>query len=564
MTHPGRASASSVLLLVIVLLAGAALRVRGLDWGLPWALHIDERLFVAEKAIELERSLEEGGLPDPGITSYGILPLWLVVGVRSLFLDAAMQSGPPTYGNELAGTILLARIVSAAAGVLAILATWAWARRFGPRVAIVAAALVAGFPALVQASHFGTVESLLVLGMAAGMLAAERLAERPSIMRAVAAGLAWGAALSVKSPAVFLALPLVHAAPRRFPIVAGSALALMLALNPRMAAAPLARMLPAPPHPQERVAPPRDASPEHETFFGNFRRAYSGSFHDWTLAYANDVPIVTELTRILPWGIGVLAEVAAGVGLVLAIRRPTPAETRALLLFVPLFASLLAVRAKTIRFYLPAFPALAVLAARGAAWSRILAVVVVAATFLHGAALTSIYVDEDARIAAARWFDTHVGPRERVVIEDPPGYGPPLGSPTSELPRAPMRTDILWRNFYSVHERRTETERRAHLDEMLAKADWIALSEGHRAEYTAAGARRPVESCFYEDLDAGRLPFRIEATFKSHPRLGPFVLSDDRAEVLMRVFDHPRIEIWRRVAGVSSEAHAAADSSAAP
>ncbi len=552
MTQPGVAGISrrTWILLLFVLAAGAALRLRGLDWGLPWALHIDERLFVASKAIELERSLQAGGLPDPGITSYGILPLWLVVAARTLFLGAA-KSWPASHGDDFAATILLARAISAMAGVLAIAATWAWARRFGPRVAIVAAALVAGFPALVQASHFGTVESLLVLGMAVGMHAAERLAEHPSIGRAIAAGLAWGAALSVKSPAVFLALPLVHASPRRFPIVAASALVLVLALNPRMAAVPLAKLGGDAPEVAQAARASEDA-PEHETFLGNFKRAYSPEFHDWTLAYANDAPVVTDFGKILPWGIGIAAEVCAAIGLVLAIRRHTPSETRALLLFVPLFASLLAVHAKTIRFYLPAFPALALFAARGAAWSSIAAGVVVAATLLQGAAFSSIYTREDARIAAARWLDANVGPRETVVIEDPPGYGPPLGSPTPELARPPMRTEILWRNFYSVHELRSESDRRAHLDEMLGKADWLALSEGHRAEYTAAAALRPVEAKFYEDLDAGRLPFKKVQVFKSYPRLGPFEWKDDGAEVLMRVFDHPRIEIWRRVAADSS------------
>jgi hypothetical protein len=55
-----------------------------------------------------------------------------------------------------------------------------------------------------------------------------------------------------------------------------------------------------------------------------------------------------------------------------------------------------------------------------------------------------------------------------------------------------------------------------------------------------------VERDFYECLDAGRLPFTLAATFESKPRLGPLVLDDAGAEVLQRVFDHPRIEIWRR------------------
>ena len=39
-----------------------------------------------------------GGVPDPGITSYGILPLWLLVAARKLFLGVAAGPGPPTHG----------------------------------------------------------------------------------------------------------------------------------------------------------------------------------------------------------------------------------------------------------------------------------------------------------------------------------------------------------------------------------------------------------------------------------------------------------------------------------
>ncbi len=529
------------MLLAVVLLAGTMLRLRGLDWGLPWALHIDERLFIAEKAIALEKSIGAGGLPDPGITSYGILPLWLVVLARRLFLGALAVPGPPAYGDSFAATIFLARAVSAAAGVGAIAATWAWARRWGAGVGVAAAACAAGFPALVQASHFGTVESLLVLGIAATMLAGERVAERPSRARALLAGLLWGAALSVKSPAVLLAFPLLHAARRRFALVAAAALAVVLALNPGLAAAPFARGA--------------DAPPAHTTVLGNLQRAYSSELHDWTLAYAQDRPILTELGRLLPHGAGYLAEGAALLGLGIAVRRRAPRDRRLLFLLVPLLLRLLPARVRTISFLLPAFTAIAVLAASGAAAAfeaigaraRDAALAAVAGvTLLHGAAFSAVYAGEDPRVAAALWLDANVGRRELVLVEDPPGYGPPIGSPTPEIRRAPLRYEILWRNFYVVHERRTDEERRAHLDGLLERAEWIALSEGHRAEYEAAAHLRPVERKFYEDLDAGRLPFTLAATFESKPRLGPFVIDDAGAEVLQRVFDHPRIEIWRR------------------
>jgi 4-amino-4-deoxy-L-arabinose transferase-like glycosyltransferase len=525
------------LLLVLIVVAGAYLRIRGLDWGLPWPLHIDERLFVAEKTMALEKSLSEGGLPQAGITSYGILPLWLVAALRAIFLDGVMRPGSPTYGNELAATILLARIASCAAGIALIFVTFLWARRFSPTVGLVAAAFVAGFPSLVQASHFGTVESLLLLLIAAGMWTAERLAEGSGRARTVVAGLVWGAALSVKLPALLLAFPLFWAAgKRRFVQLALVAAVVVVALNPALVV---------------NLFRGHDAQavPEHATVEGNLRRAYSGDFHDWTLPYAKDRPLIPELTRMLPYGAGIFPEILALVGLVIALRRRNGPDVRLLLFVVPFLFTILPLRAHTIRFLLPVFPALAVLAAIGARSIPLpgVSLVAVVVTALHGLAFSTIYTRKDPRIMAAEWIEHTVLPRETVLIEDPPGYGPPIGSPAPSIPRRPVRTEILWRNFYSVHERRTEEERRAHIQEMLDQANILVLSEGHRIEFTKAGDLRPAEKELYQKLDSGQLPFRRVARYRNEPRLGPFEFSDRGAETLMRVFDHPRIEIWRRI-----------------
>jgi hypothetical protein len=294
---------------------------------------------------------------------------------------------------------------------------------------------------------------------------------------------------------------------------------------------------------------------EHTTLTGNLGRAFSGDFHDWTLPYAHDLPVLTELRKLLPYAAGVLPEALALVGLVALLRRRSPRDVRLLLVALPILLLLFAAHVKTVRFLVPALPAVAVLAAEGLAAltgrlappaRAVLAVAVSVAVILQGAAFTAIYAVPDARVAAARWLDEHAGAREVVAIEDPPGYGPPIGSPTPALTRPPMRVEILWRGFYQIHERLDESERRRRLFDVLDRADWLALSEGHRAEFTAAPELRPVEAAFYGDLDAGKLAFEKVAEFKSYPALGRWTMKDDGAEVLFRVFDHPRVEIWRK------------------
>jgi hypothetical protein len=532
-------------ILAALLAAAAALRFPGLDWGLPWALHIDERLFVVAKAIRLEQSLSAGGPPDPGISSYGILPLWLLVLARKLFLPLAAQPGPPTYGDAFAATVLLARWVSAIWGVATVLLVWLWARRWHPVTGLLAAAIVAGMPALVQTSHFGTVEAPLVALLVTGMWMAERIADRPTLVRCTLGGIVLGLAVSVKAPGVLLVLPMLHASLhdrfrtfviRVLPMLLVAGLVAVI-LNPALLLGGIGET----------------HAGEHTTLFGNLRRAYSADFHDWTLPYAKDIPGWTELTKLLPYGAGPVAAILSLVGLVLALRRRRPADVRLLLLLLPLLALLLPARVKTMRFLLPAFPLLAVLAADAVTTllprprrRAILAVAVALVTLLVGASYLPVWTGEDPRVQAAFWLDEHVGPRETVAVEDPAGYGPPIGSPTPELPRPSMRYEILWFNFYTGHERAGQAERRTHLERVLRRCDWLVLSEGHRVEFTTAPELRPVESAFYADLDAGRLPFTKAMEFRNPPRLGPLEIPDRGAEVLFRVFDHPVIEVWRR------------------
>lgn len=546
---------SFALTLAGIVAVGAALRLPGLDWGLPWAFHIDERLFVVAKAIQLESSLQEG-MPDPGITSYGILPLWLLVLARKLFLAVTTAGVSAVHGDDFAGTVYLARALSAAWSVATVLLVGLWAKRWSRGTGLLAAALVAGFPALVQTAHFGTVEATLIAVMVGGMLAAERIAERPTRPALLVGGVLVGLAVSVKAPGAILILPIVHAvrasAGKRFVprvlVVLGVAAAVALVLNPALFVAPAGET----------------HAGEHTTLGGNLRRAYSSDFHDWTLPYANVVPVWTELTQLLPYGIGVLPELLALLGLAIVVRRRSDRDLRLLLVVAPLLLLLLPARVKTIRFLVPALPAFAVLAAEAVrvvgAWRtrdtdpsapwptpvRVAALILALVTLTHGAAYLPVWTGTDPRIQAADWLDENVGPRDIVVVEDPPGYGPPVLSPFPERRRPPLRYEILWHDFYVGHERSTNEERQAHLDRVLSRADWLALSEGHRVEFTESPERRPVESAFYAALDDGTLPFVRVAVLRSPPRLGPWELDDSGAEVLFRIFDHPRIEIWRR------------------
>ena len=92
----------------------------------------------------------------------------------------------------------------------------------------------------------------------------------------------------------------------------------------------------------------------------------------------------------------------------------------------------------------------------------------------------------------------------------------------------------------------------AHMNAVLASADWIVLSSNRGyGSLLRLPSRFPRTGQYYRDLFAGRLDFRREAVFTSYPRIDLGFFSwefpDDGAEEVFSVYDHPQVMIFRRV-----------------
>jgi len=51
---------------------------------------------------------------------------------------------------------------------------------------------------------------------------------------------------------------------------------------------------------------------------------------------------------------------------------------------------------------------------------------------------------------------------------------------------------------------------------------------------------------YYQDLFDGKLGFELDRTFKVYPSVFGREINDDGAELTFRLFDHPRIFIFKR------------------
>lgn len=201
-------------LLVLLLLTAAALRLYGIDFGLPELVHRDEPL-------EMNRALELG------MGAYA----WERAGKGVFYLFEVAQLGIVYVALDLAGGIdspadfaaffvahepafyVAARVTSALFGLATIAAVyWLGAKHGGRHVGLLAALAMTFSGLHIANSHYATVDVLLTFLMVCATYyivgAADSAARRSYVM----AGLLSGVALATKLPAIILSVGILAAA----------------------------------------------------------------------------------------------------------------------------------------------------------------------------------------------------------------------------------------------------------------------------------------------------------------------------------------------------------------
>ena len=92
-------------------------------------------------------------------------------------------------------------------------------------------------------------------------------------------------------------------------------------------------------------------------------------------------------------------------------------------------------------------------------------------------------------------------------------------------------------------------QKRRYLRETLDGADLLVLTDTNRGRLRALREEFPVTNGFYDGLWAGDGEFRRIAAFEIGPTLAGRPVDDSGAEPTFRLFDHPRVYIYRRAEG---------------
>jgi 4-amino-4-deoxy-L-arabinose transferase-like glycosyltransferase len=380
--------------LVALLGLAAALRLVGIEYGLPFGLLNPDEQSIVPRAW---RMVHGGGL-DPHWFDYPTLVMYLL---------APFQAWQP------APSYLAARVVIVVLALAAVAAAW-WlgGRAYGRSAAAVAASFTAVEATHVAYSHVAVTDVPLTLGVAACLAFCVT-------GRLEWAGLAAGLATSAKYPGIFLAVPIVVAGRRQWGRVAGS---LLLAAVAFLATSPFVAV-----HPRQAWA---DASRVQRLA----RDGWLGFEHDHWAGIAFSARL---------WHGAGPALLVAVVGLGFALCRRSRADLVLASFVLVYFLDLLTLRAHFDRYVLPLVPPLGALAGRVRYLTPVtllLLLVPLAWSIRDDRRLTRT----DPRIAAYHWIERNLPHGARVAADSslPPLAGfreLPLQLPGPGRPHDPNR-----------------------------------------------------------------------------------------------------------------------------
>ena len=559
---------------------------------------------------------------------YGTMPLFLTKFV-AIQLDRVFNEPDGFAGPRFTGydqIHLVGRVLSALSDLATVLVVFFLARRlFDWRVGLAASFLLALAVLNIQGSHYFVTDTFLTLFVTLTLWFTLDLAEGKGWISFLGTGLSLGLAISCKVSVFLLVLIVLigawiglrrrlaeqpdssHAALR---VLAGLILAGVATFAVFRVAQPYAWAgpnydgwdnLPLPwrervsifqkvPEPIRAVLMP---SPEWIADIVSAGTQQTGEADmPWGRQWTERTRWVYPMENMVLWGLGVPLGLGAWTGvaavsvqLVRAWRRrnlgePTPEalpadNNRWLLVLIPLawvwllFVWQGAQFVKSIRYFLPIYPCLALFAAYlvVAAWdwarsrgralkvaAGVLAAFVLAGTLAWAFAFIQIYTEPVTRVQATEWIYDNIEPGTVLANEhfdDPLPFnmfgklawepGGLYNSLSVTYPGSEDKIDQL-----QLYDEDTP-EKLVMLLDALDQADYILMSSGRLStSIPRLPMRYPMTTRYYDLLLAGELGFEKAVEFHSYPRLLGIEFNDDSAEEQFTVYDHPKVLIYRK------------------
>jgi 4-amino-4-deoxy-L-arabinose transferase-like glycosyltransferase len=584
----GRGRALAIL--AVITAAGAALRFYGLGWGAPYYhFHIDEH-FVFSAADMLRRNAHEAAMSSK-FFMYGPLPAYVLDAVRWVYERMYAPLVLSTPRDEIT-YMVLGRAISATMGTLQIPVVYAIATRVaGRRAGLLAAAFLAAAVVHLRESHFFSVDSSMTFFVVLTWWAILATADSGGMGSRVASGITYGCTLVSKYSGAFMGLPMgiahLLAPDRPKSLRAMSAWVRWVArgISPLVVTGLVVLVADSIAFRYWQKFKDDIRVWVVEPLTGQTQFLWTATFYDVTS------PHWYWFTNLLWWGLGPAMEAWALVGVAWLLVRRTKAAFLSAIVPITYFVVAGNTTAPFMRYVIPLIPALAVSAgvlSADAIRTRalrmagiVLTSIVLGTTALYAAAYMNVYRQEDSRVTAARYISRTV-PDGAPVLVEPSQILPPMGSyfgntdfnvnyqPTARAGQTaydgrwnPRVHLIVLDTYHYLYDPRvdlpngtrgslTDAEKRAYIAAKVAEADWIITDDSFLEFYAHLpwDTYGPVKQ-YHEDLVAGRLGFTLDRSFKVYPALFGLDIKDESSELTFRLFDHPRVSLYRRTTPVS-------------
>ncbi|MDQ3928310.1 MAG: DUF2298 domain-containing protein, partial [Chloroflexota bacterium] len=312
----------------------------------------------------------------------------------------------------------------------------------------------------------------------------------------------------------------------------------------------------------------------------------------FTRQYVGTVPLLYQLQNMVLWGLspvaGLVAVVGFAVGLWRAARR-MPAEVLLMAGAIPYFATILTLESKWMRYMLPLVPVFCILGAaflvRGALRARgrfandelrstnyaatrssrlslgvqrnlfpILTAASIGTAFLWAVAFMNIYTQPHSRVQASEWIYDNVPAGAKHSSE---GWDDalPLSLPPKKKGEPPrdgsIYGELVQYNLYDDHPVEDELN---YIKGLLRQTDYIFLASNRLyGSIPRLPWRYPVQIKFYELLFQEKLGFKSVHTTLVTPELMGIRFDDQSADESFTVYDHPRVDIFKKVADLTDD-----------
>lgn len=504
--------------LVFLVLLTLFTRFFGLSWGGGFFFNPDENNMV--NAI---MKMSPGDL-NPHFFAYGQFPLYLTYFTRNLL----------GFDHSYEVTTYVLRFWSAMFSSISVLFFYIIVKKiFNSKVASYATLLYIFTPGLIQLSHFGTTESLLILVFLINIYLSFRLLSHPLDFKTYfLSSMVTGIGMASKlSSLIFLSPILLVSLLNFFNTRSKLKITLMVFLNILLI---LIFFI---------VLSPYNLV-ENKDFLSALRyetEVATGKMHVfYTNQFRGTQPYIFQILRIFPyiasWPIFILAIIGV---IQITLKKPDKKLMTVLLSVFVYFLYFGQLYVKWTRFMSPIFFIFPLLAAVSLSKinSKLVRTVIIFVSIIPGLFYMRLYSNPDIRVTASEWMNKYIPEGSKVLSE---------GGNVMDIPLEGGKLDITNFDFYSL-ENNPQSKKR--LVTKISEAEYI-LIPSRRVFMNQVGPSFSSSHFYYQALFNGSLGFEPIQSFQLKTDL---FLNQEIAEETWTVFDHPTIRIYKKVNNLSLE-----------